>query len=98
MAARSTTARSPVTRPTNDGGGAYGGTLYNCIVYYNMASNGPNFSGSTLNYCCTTPVPDGAGNITTEPQFVNTNGDYHLASGSPCIDAGNNAYAAGHRP
>ena len=77
------------------GGGAIGGTLYNCIVYYNTASNGPNFSDCTLNNCCTTPDPGGAGNITAEPQFVNTNGDYHLASGSPCIDAGNNADAAG---
>ena len=79
----------------NSGGGAYGGTLYNCIVYYNTALNGPNFLVGTLNYCCTTPLPSGEGNITAEPLFVNTNGNYHLASGSPCIDAGNNAHAAG---
>ena len=79
----------------SSGGGAYGGTLYNCIVYYNTAPNGSNFSGGTLNYCCTTPDPGGMGNIIAEPQFVNTNGDYHLASDSPCINAGNNAYAQG---
>ena len=79
-----------------NGGGTSGGTQYNCIVYYNTAQrNGPNFSDCTLNYCCTTPDPGGAGNITSEPQFVNTDGDYHLASGSHCIDAGNNAFAAG---
>ena len=74
------------------GGGAYGGVLYNCILYYNTASNGPNFFNNTLNYCCTLPMPtSGVGNITSEPGFMNRlAGDYHLASGSPCIDTGTN--------
>ena len=95
MAARSTTARSPATRPRlprAGGGGAFGGTLYNCIVYYNTASNGPNFSGGTLNYCCTTPLPDGgAGNITNAPMFAYlAGGNLRLLSNSPCVNAGTN--------
>jgi hypothetical protein len=74
------------------GGGTYNSTVNNCIV---CSNSGSNFSGGTYAYSCTTPLPSGAGNIATEPGFVNTNGDYHLALGSPCIDAGNNAYAAG---
>ena len=77
------------------GGGASYGTLYNSIVYYNTASSDSNWLSCTLYYSCTTPDPEGMGNITAEPLFVNTNGDYHLASGSPCIDAGNNASGGG---
>ena len=74
------------------GGGAYGNTLYNCIVYFN--TNGGNSSGSTLNYCCTTPLPtSGGGNITNAPLFVDyTSGNLRLQSDSPCINAGNNVY------
>ena len=77
------------------GGGASYGTLYNSIVYYNTASSDSNWLSCTLYYSCTTPDPEGTGNITGEPLFVNTNGDYHLTSGSPCIDAGNNASGGG---
>ena len=74
----------------------FDGSLNNCIVYYN---NGPNcsadWSGISLNHCCTTPDPGGANDITNEPGFVNlTAGDFHLSSNSPCINSGNNAYAA----
>jgi hypothetical protein len=77
------------------GGGAYGCTLNNCIAYYNSASAGTNYdSSSTLNYCCTTPDPGGIGNITNEPLFIDyANGNLRLQSDSPCINAGDNAYA-----
>jgi hypothetical protein len=79
-----------------DGGGAYGCTLNNCIAYFNNATNGANYDSCTLYYCCTTPQPvGGVGNITNAPLLVDTNGWANLRpqSNSPCINAGNNAYA-----
>ena len=71
-------------------------TLNNCIVYFNTASSGANYSGSTLNYCCTTPDPGGVGNITYAPLFVNqAGGNLHLQTNSPCINGGNNSYVIG---
>jgi hypothetical protein len=80
-----------------NGGGSYYGTLLNCIVYSNAAPNGSNWYSSSMNYCCTAPLAAGSGNITNSPLFVNqTNGDFHLQSNSPCINAGKNASAAGN--
>jgi PKD repeat protein len=82
------------------GGGANACTLDNCIVYYNHVVYGgspamANYSGSPLNYCCTTPAPGGVGNITNEPLFMNwTNGDCYLQTNSPCINSGNNVYVS----
>jgi hypothetical protein len=74
-----------------EGGGAYYGTFYNCIVYDNTAPQGPNYSNSALNYCCATPAPDGEGNITNEPLFVDyAGGNLRLQSNSPCINTGIN--------
>lgn len=70
------------------GGGVYGGgatnpMLNNCIVYYNTAPVGPNVSVSdaALHDCCTTPAPDGTGNITNAPMLVSI---AHIAAESPC--------------
>jgi PKD repeat protein len=75
-------------------GNKYGVTncaLYNCIVYYN--GKGSNYDASSiLRYCCTTPLPPGPGNITSEPQLVD---QAHIAVSSPCRGAGNVAYARG---
>jgi hypothetical protein len=81
------------------GGGVYGGTLDNCIIfankflYYSLVYQ-DNYAGGTFYNCCTTPLPPGdQNNITNPPLFVNQNGgDYHLQSTSPCINSGNNAY------
>jgi hypothetical protein len=78
-------------------GGAYISTMYNCIIYFNtsVSTGTSNFSGGTLNYCCTSPMPGGTGNITNSPGFVNlATGDFHLQIGSPCIDAGSNGYVS----
>jgi len=82
----------------NSGGGASGGILYNSIVYYNTAANGANYTNVLhLLYCCT--VPDtvwGKSNIIDAPVFVDyAGGNLRLQSNSPCIKAGNVAYAHG---
>ena len=77
------------------GGGVYfasGGQIQNSIVYSNGAYNGDNYYGSgAFAYSCSTPLPSGAGNVSLDPQFVDgSNDDFHLATNSPCIDAGSN--------
>jgi hypothetical protein len=85
---------------TYGSGGTYGGTLNNCIVTYNSDNGGnqnANYLFGNLNYCCTMPLPgSGTGNFTNAPLFVNLpGGDLRLQMGSPCINAGNNAYVVG---
>jgi hypothetical protein len=75
-----------------DGGGAYYSTLYNCIVYFNTAPSGANYSGGALNYCCTTPLPPGAGNISADPRLTDPT---HVSSDSPCVGAGSPNYTSG---
>ncbi len=78
------------------GGGVRGGTMINCIVYGNAATNSPNWQDGALTNSCTTPLPPGSGNVTNAPLFVDAgSGNYRLAAGSPCINAGDNAAAPG---
>jgi len=78
-------------------GGANYCTLNNSIIYFNTATvDGANCDDScTLNRCCTTPEHGfGVGNITNAPLFVDySGGNLRLQTNSPCINAGNNAYA-----
>ncbi len=90
------------------GGGVYltgiQTVLRNAIVYGNSApvSNTNYFLGAgsgsiTCAFVCTLPVIVGEGNITNDPQLVDLEGgDYRLVWGSPCINAGSNAYAFGN--
>ena len=74
------------------GGGAYAAALTNCILYYH--TTGGNYSGGTLNFCCTTPLPGGSGNIAAEPLFRDLlGGNLRLQPNSPCINLGANASA-----
>jgi hypothetical protein len=73
----------------NSGSGALDCALNNCIVYYDTTY------GCTLNYCCATLLPPaGLGNFTNAPLFEKqASGNLRLQFNSPCINAGNNAYA-----
>ena len=73
-------------------GGVYHSQVYNSIVWNNSAPNSPNsWSGDAL-YCCFTPLQgDSTGSIDSDPLFVSGT-DFRLTEGSPCVDAGNNAY------
>ena len=73
-------------------GGIYQSHLYNSIVWSNTTlGNSPNGSAASSSYSCTTPLQGGTGNIASDPLFVSGT-DFHLTEGSPCVDAGNNAY------
>jgi hypothetical protein len=79
------------------GGGAYQGTLSNCIVYFNTDPVWGNYDPScTLSFCCTSPQPtNGLGNLTNAPLLVDVaSGNLRLQAKSPCINAGNNAFVA----
>lgn len=76
--------------------GTYSSTeSYNNIMDGNIGYNSSYVEGHPhvfMNNCVDTPVPlsfDGGGNIVVNPQYADSlGGDFSLAPGSPCIDAG----------
>jgi hypothetical protein len=73
-------------------GGPGHSLIKNSIVYYNSSGN---YDTAPITNCCTTPLSSGTGNFTNAPLFVNmAAGDFHLASNSPCINAGKNAFVS----
>lgn len=78
------------------GGGAYASASYlelaNCIVVSNSAIFDPNvyIGWASAKYCCF-PGAAGSGNINANPRFADyVDGDFHLATNSPCVDMGTN--------
>lgn len=84
------TANSATNAVNSTGGGVAQCNATNCIFYYNTAhpgaANYTNWILGSLDHCCTTPLPNGTGNITNEPLLATIS---HLSTNSPCIAAGN---------
>jgi hypothetical protein len=75
------------------GGGMYGGTVNNSIVWYNEALNGNDLYSSTARYSCSPDVTAGAnGNITNAPVMLTLS---RIAADSPCRGTGSPDYTAG---
>ena len=68
--------------------------LGNCIVYYNRAGQGANYSDLVLfDSSCTTPLPtNGTGNIDLEPGLASI---FRLSAESVCRGSGSAVYAHG---
>ena len=77
---------------TGNPGGGFGFhnsqiAVINCIEWNNNMNNWGNLDN--INYSNIEEGAGGTGNIAQNPLFINdSNGDYHLQQGSPCIDAG----------
>jgi PKD repeat protein len=81
------------------GGGFYADltdsyTVRNSILQFNQATTDPNYGSYWPNIfyefdCVEPPLPAASGNIAGDPGFADlAGGDYRLASGSPCVNAG----------
>jgi hypothetical protein len=89
---------------TNRAASGVGGGIYmtaavgsvtglNNVIYYNSASNAPNFTNAlgnaNLSYSCVFPEVAGTGNTTNPPKLISlAGGNYRLGVGSPCFNSG----------
>lgn len=71
-------------------GGAQAATLYNCILWDNAGYD--YWMDCALHYSCARPRAAGEGNTDADPQLLPDR--IHLASTSPCRNAGASAYRA----
>ncbi|MBP7828900.1 MAG: hypothetical protein KA248_03165 [Kiritimatiellae bacterium] len=86
----------------NRGGGLWtdaGGLIRNTILYDNLAAFGNNWfndggAAPAYDHCCTTPDPGGAGHLLDPPLLAGRNNP-HLLTNSPCVNAGDAAWAGG---
>ncbi len=97
-----------VDSTSSNGDGVWGSLVRNSIVMFNRTENyssGTSSEDATVFInSCTTPAPglnhnginrDGGNNVTNDPRFIT--GTLQLGTNSPCVNAGNNAYASGSR-
>jgi hypothetical protein len=84
-----------LTGNSGGGGGAYGGTLNNCIRFGNVGLVVAGFTNYLACVDCDSPGTLAGNNWSGNPLFLDTNGwaNLRLESNSPCINAGNNAFA-----
>jgi parallel beta-helix repeat protein len=86
------------------GGGIYCGTgspvLTNCVMWGDTPDEISIFGGTpAITYSDVQGGFVGEGNIDADPLFAHpANGDFHLLTGSPCIDAGDPATSVGLEP
>ena len=88
--------------PYGDDAMCYCAVVNNSIVMYNTLASGlesnyatsdRNGGGVKFQYCCSSPLPKGDGNLSADPDFVNaTKGDFRLSQDSPCINKGADSY------
>lgn len=81
--------------------GGSSATVVNSIFWNNGGDDFAVFDTArlTVTYTCSQEPMSGTGNISSDPRFVNAAADdYHLAAGSPCIDAGDPASPFGDEP
>ena len=76
------------------------GTIRSCIVWGNASYRGQLWNSSVPFYSCVENWREGGiGNIAHYPYFVDPDeGDYHLSSWSPCIDAGDPSSSYANEP
>jgi hypothetical protein len=74
--------------------------IYNSNLWDNGTSGNPvgicsSFAVEHSNLNSLENIPNGSNNISIDPMYISPiSGDFHLSQGSPCIDAGSNAFVS----